>query len=83
MGGGGKLTETGKKSTRQITLDECSAHRTPNDAWLHMRGKVYDVSGWDDHPGTCSAPVSVFIVYDAALFPLQTELSAITEAAIE
>ena len=53
MGGGGKLTDAGKKS-KQITLEECAKHRTPNDAWLHMRGKVYDVSNWDDHPGECS-----------------------------
>jgi len=26
-------------------------HRTPDDAWMVCRGKVYDVSGWRDHPG--------------------------------
>ena len=35
----------------KITYDELKSHRTPNDAWLLVRGKVYDVSGWNDHPG--------------------------------
>ena len=26
-------------------------HRTPSDAWLVCNNKVYDVSGWHDHPG--------------------------------
>lgn len=50
MGGGGKLL-TEKKQGKKITLDEVAEHRTPNDAWLHMGGKVYNVSNWDDHPG--------------------------------
>ena len=26
-------------------------HRTPEDAWMTYKGKVYDVSGWEEHPG--------------------------------
>ncbi|KAG1669139.1 hypothetical protein FOA52_002650 [Chlamydomonas sp. UWO 241] len=29
---------------------EIAQHRTPNDAWLIIDGKVYDVTAWD-HPG--------------------------------
>jgi cytochrome b involved in lipid metabolism len=55
MGNGGKdqsqngsdLSKEGKK----ITLEQLGQHRTPDSAWLTMGGKVYDVSGWDDHPG--------------------------------
>lgn len=36
---------------KKVTLEELGKHRTPEDAWLTMEGKVYDVSGWDDHPG--------------------------------
>jgi cytochrome b involved in lipid metabolism len=50
MGKGGEnLVE--EKSTKQISLEELSAHRTPEDAWMTYRGKVYDVSNWQDHPG--------------------------------
>jgi cytochrome b involved in lipid metabolism len=28
-------------------------HRTPEDAWMTYKGKVYDVSGWEEHPGAC------------------------------
>ena len=36
---------------RKITIEELAQHRTPNDAWMASRGKVYDVSNWNDHPG--------------------------------
>mmetsp|Transcript_1762 Transcript_1762/g.2766 ORF Transcript_1762/g.2766 Transcript_1762/m.2766 type:complete len:469 (+) Transcript_1762:73-1479(+) len=36
---------------RKITPDEVGQHRTPGDAWLVHKGKVYDVSNWSDHPG--------------------------------
>ena len=49
MGGGAERKQTAE---RQITLDEVSGHRTPKDAWTYMKGKVYDVSGWNTHPGT-------------------------------
>mmetsp|Transcript_7129 Transcript_7129/g.15596 ORF Transcript_7129/g.15596 Transcript_7129/m.15596 type:complete len:464 (-) Transcript_7129:101-1492(-) len=49
MGKGGEKLEV--KKGRKISLEELSAHRTPNDAWLAYQGKVYDVSGWEDHPG--------------------------------
>eukprot|EP01035_Chromulina_nebulosa_P016834 gene16834-22319_t len=49
MGKGGDQSQI--TSTRKISLEELSAHRTPDDAWLAYKGKVYDVSGWKDHPG--------------------------------
>ncbi len=55
MGGGAEnksaSSVASNKGPRRITLEELSKHRTPNDAWLTMRGKVYDVSNWNDHPG--------------------------------
>lgn len=34
------------------TLDEVSAHDAPNDCWMAINGKVYDVSGYAvRHPG--------------------------------
>jgi len=53
MGGGAENVQQQKQ--RKITLEELAKHRTPNDAWMSMRGKVYDVSSWEDHPGTCRA----------------------------
>lgn len=53
MGKGGEKVqnvETVKRS-RKISLEELSAHRTPNDAWVSYRNKVYDISNWNDHPG--------------------------------
>jgi len=41
----------GGQPTRKISLDELSQHRTPDNAWLTYKGKVYDVSNWQDHPG--------------------------------
>ena len=48
--GGGAESQVAQKE-RKITLEELSQHREMNDAWVSMRGKVYDVSGWADHPG--------------------------------
>lgn len=50
MGKGGEGPQHHGKE-KKITLDELSHHRTPNDAWMSYRGKVYDVSKWEDHPG--------------------------------
>ena len=49
MGKGGDSLQVQK--SRQIGLEELSEHRTPEDAWMTYKGKVYDVSGWQDHPG--------------------------------
>ena len=38
-------------SKRKITIEELAKHRTPEDAWMASKGKVYDVSNWNDHPG--------------------------------
>lgn len=40
-----------KQRGGKITWDEVRQHKTPQDAWLVYRNKVYDVSGWQDHPG--------------------------------
>ena len=52
--GGGAESQLRRKG-RKITLEELSKHREMDDAWVSMRGKVYDVSGWADHPGKCDA----------------------------
>jgi len=35
----------------EIAWAEITKHRSPDDAWLMVHNKVYDVSGWHDHPG--------------------------------
>jgi len=30
---------------------EITKHRSPADAWLMINNKIYDVSGWHEHPG--------------------------------
>eukprot|EP01087_Luapelamoeba_hula_P000145 TRINITY_DN10089_c0_g2_i1.p1 TRINITY_DN10089_c0_g2~~TRINITY_DN10089_c0_g2_i1.p1 ORF type:complete len:458 (-),score=57.87 TRINITY_DN10089_c0_g2_i1:81-1454(-) len=40
------------KEQREFTWDELRKHNTAEDAYLAVRGKVYDVTGWmDKHPG--------------------------------
>lgn len=53
MGKGGEgsnfyTTETPK---RKISREELSLHRSPQDAWMTYKGRVYDVTNWNDHPG--------------------------------
>ena len=37
---------------RVYTSKELAQHTSPDDCWLVIKGKVYDVSGWgQDHPG--------------------------------
>ena len=52
MGRGGEKSSATTDGKKKYSLDEVSSHRVPNNAWVHMNGKVYDVSGWNDHPGT-------------------------------
>ncbi len=41
-----------KGSQKQYTLKTVAQHNTPDDCWLIVRGKVYDVTGWAaQHPG--------------------------------
>ena len=40
-----------QQEVRRLTLAEVAKHRTPEDCWMHLKGKVYDVSNWNDHPG--------------------------------
>lgn len=39
------------ENVKTFTIDEVRKHRTPNDAWMVYRNKVFDVSGWHEHPG--------------------------------
>ena len=40
------------QSVRIITNAELQAHAEPNNCWISISGKVYDVTGWlDKHPG--------------------------------
>ncbi|KXZ49260.1 hypothetical protein GPECTOR_22g853 [Gonium pectorale] len=42
----------GASLRRDITLDEVKQHRTPEDAWMVLRGKVYNISPYlRYHPG--------------------------------
>jgi fatty acid desaturase/predicted heme/steroid binding protein len=43
--------DTKQTEGRRLTLAEVAKHRTPEDCWMHLKGKVYDVSNWNDHPG--------------------------------
>eukprot|EP00607_Mallomonas_marina_P011009 CAMPEP_0182419404 /NCGR_PEP_ID=MMETSP1167-20130531/3874_1 /TAXON_ID=2988 /ORGANISM="Mallomonas Sp, Strain CCMP3275" /LENGTH=468 /DNA_ID=CAMNT_0024594325 /DNA_START=53 /DNA_END=1459 /DNA_ORIENTATION=- len=49
-GTGGEFNHSSSKSIK-ISKEELGKHRSPNDAWMCYKGKVYDVSGWNDHPG--------------------------------
>ena len=52
MGKGGQNNvAAGSLQAKKISLDELAKHRTIEDAWIAYRGKVYDVSNWEDHPG--------------------------------
>lgn len=57
-GSGGEKKHSGASSNvtkhqevKTLTLAEVAKHRTPEDCWMHHKGKVYDVSNWHDHPG--------------------------------
>jgi predicted heme/steroid binding protein len=39
------------KGSQKFTWAEVQKHRTPSDAWMVDHNKVYDVSGWYEHPG--------------------------------
>lgn len=49
--GSGGDANTGSSQKKRITIEELAKHRTPDNAWMTMKGKVYDVSNWQDHPG--------------------------------
>ncbi|KAK9811695.1 hypothetical protein WJX72_008543 [[Myrmecia] bisecta] len=39
-------------SKQQVTLSQVAEHNKPEDCWLVIKNKVYDVSGWaSQHPG--------------------------------
>jgi cytochrome b involved in lipid metabolism len=38
--------------SKEITFEEVAKHNTPEDLWIVVRGKVYDVTKYlEDHPG--------------------------------
>lgn len=42
----------GKDACKEIPAAEIALHTKPDDCWVVIKGKVYDVSGWGkDHPG--------------------------------
>jgi predicted heme/steroid binding protein len=54
MGLGGRAVPAGAaagKAPRMIARKELTEHARRGDGWLSFGGKVYDVSGWEDHPG--------------------------------
>lgn len=53
MGKGGQRPPAAKDGmvASEHAWKEITQHRTPDDAWLMINNKVYDVSGWHDHPG--------------------------------
>lgn len=41
-----------QETTKVYSLSEIATHNTPEDCWLALNGKVYDVSGFGEkHPG--------------------------------
>jgi acyl-lipid Delta6-acetylenase / acyl-lipid (9-3)-desaturase len=47
----GKGGEAPRPVRRTFAWKEVQEHRQPDDAWVVYHNKVYDVSGWHDHPG--------------------------------
>lgn len=53
---GGKNVEKKTNKKKLITLKELAKHNKANDAWIGIRGSVYDVSNWfGKHPGGAQA----------------------------
>ena len=49
-----KLTtkEVTAKATRWISKEELKSHRSPSDAWISIKGQVYDITSYlQFHPG--------------------------------
>lgn len=44
---------------KSITREEVSKHFKPNDLWIIINDQVYDVSKFDDHPGSKDQLVEV------------------------
>jgi cytochrome b involved in lipid metabolism len=70
MGKGGENSVQANEASsankvKKISLEELARHRTPNDAWVSYKGKVYDVSNWETHPG--KAHTSIVIMFNLKL----------------
>ncbi len=45
-------SEVAAQEIRQISAEEVAQHNTPEDCWLVIHGKVYDVTAFaPEHPG--------------------------------
>jgi len=49
--GNSKDSSEMSKATAKFTWAEVKKHNNPADAWMVYKDKVYDVSGWYEHPG--------------------------------
>jgi cytochrome b involved in lipid metabolism len=47
-----------EKSQKKYTLEEVALHNKKKDRWVVVRGKVYDVTNFDDHPGGIEALIT-------------------------
>ncbi|XP_035706119.1 cytochrome b5 domain-containing protein RLF-like [Folsomia candida] len=56
-------------STRKITLEELKTHNTRNDAWIALKGSVYNVTDYaNKHPGGYQAIQQGFGIDATKLF---------------
>ena len=53
MGKGGRAAagRQAAAATKPISWEELAKHNKKDAAWIAWAGKVYDVSGWNKHPG--------------------------------
>ena len=49
--GGERPPQKDEMVASEFAWSEVTKHRSPEDGWLMINNKIYDVSGWHDHPG--------------------------------